>query len=215
MPQRMIDVTVQSLLMRRGWAMSVSRVVTQEKIDEAIRRLVEVARPSRIILFGSAARGELHDRSDVDLMVVLPDAPAPSHGAAVSRFYSALAGIPMAKDIVVVTEERLAKLEDRPSLVYREALREGKVVYEAPGVSPRRGRSGKSKPTDVGLPHTCLAHARIDLASARVLRATPDVLPEQAGFHAQQAVEKAVKAVLLARNVVFRTRTTSRISSTR
>jgi HEPN domain-containing protein/predicted nucleotidyltransferase len=181
--------------------MSVSRTVTQEKIDEAVRRLVEVARPSRIILFGSAARGELHDRSDVDLMVVLPESPTPSHGAAVSRFYSALADIPMAKDIVVVTDERLAELQDRPGLVYREALREGKVVYEAPDVSPRRGRSGKSKSTDIGLPHTWLAHARSDLASAKILRANPDILPEQAGFHAQQAVEKAVKAVLLARNV--------------
>jgi HEPN domain-containing protein len=51
------------------------------------------------------------------------------------------------------------------------------------------------------LPHTWLAHARSDLASARILRANPDVLPEQAGFHAQQSVEQAVKAVLLARNV--------------
>src|SRR4051794_8287700 len=104
-------------------SMSVGRTVTQEKIDEAVRRLVEVAQPSRIILFGSAARGDLHEHSDVDLMVVLPEPPAPSHGAAVSRFYSALAGIPMAKDIVVVTEDRLAELGDRPSLVYREALR--------------------------------------------------------------------------------------------
>lgn len=181
--------------------MSVGRTVTQEKIDEAVRRLVEVARPTRIILFGSAARGELHEQSDLDLMVVLPEPPMPSHGAAVSRFYSALAGIPMAKDIVVVTEDRLAELGDRPSLVYREALRDGKVIYEAPDVSPQRRPRRSSQPSDAGLPHTWLAHARSDLASARILRANPDVLPEQAGFHAQQSVEKALKAVLLARNV--------------
>jgi HEPN domain-containing protein/predicted nucleotidyltransferase len=181
--------------------MSVGRAVTQEKIDEAVRRLVEVARPTRIILFGSAARGELHERSDLDLMVVLPDPPMPNHSAAVTRFYSALAGIPMAKDIIVVTEDRLAELGDRPGLVYREALREGRVLYEAPNVSPRSGQRKRSKASDAGLPHTWLAHARSDLASARTLRANPDVLPEQAGFHAQQAVEKAVKAVLLARNV--------------
>ena len=125
----------------------------------------------------------------------------PSHGAAVTRFYSALAGIPMAKDIVVVTEDRLAELGDRPSLVYREALREGKVVYEAPDESPRRRSRRPSKPSDAGLPHTWLAHARSDLASAKLLRANSDILPEQAGFHAQQSAEKAVKAVLLARNV--------------
>src|SRR5215212_5669541 len=124
--------------------MTVSRTVTQEKIDEAVRRLVEVARPSRIILFGSAARGELDERSDIDLMVVLPEPPEPSHG--------------------------------------------------------RKGPRG-SKSSDTSLPHTWLVHARSDLAAARVLRANPDILPEQAGFHAQQAIEKAIKAVLLARNV--------------
>jgi predicted nucleotidyltransferase len=82
--------------------MTVGRTVMQEKIDEAVRRLVEVAKPSRIILFGSAARGELHDRSDVDLMVVLQEPPEPSHGAAVSRLYSALAEATVARATPVV-----------------------------------------------------------------------------------------------------------------
>jgi HEPN domain-containing protein/predicted nucleotidyltransferase len=176
--------------------------VTPEKIDEAVRRLVEVAQPSRIILFGSAARGELHEHSDVDLLVVLPEEPESVREVG-KRLDQAVTGIRMSKDILVVSEDRLAELGDRPSLVYREALREGRVIYEAPPMSPRRKRAKKLTPSDAGLPHTWLAHARSDLASARILRADPDVLPEQAGFHAQQAVEKAVKAALLARNVEF------------
>ncbi len=177
--------------------------VTPEKIDLAVKRLVEVAKPSRIILFGSAARGDLHEHSDVDLMVVLPESPEPSHGAAVTRMYSALAGIRMSKDLIVVTEDRLAELGDRPSLVYREALREGRVLYEAPTVSPRRKGGKKLQPSDAGLPHSWLAHARSDLAFARVGRDNQDVFGEQVCFHAQQAAEKALKAVLLARNVDF------------
>lgn len=51
-------------------------------------------------------------------------------------------------------------------------------------------------------PGPWLAHARSDLALAKLgLRA--DVLPEQLCFHAQQAVEKAFKAVLLHRRVDF------------
>ena len=181
--------------------MSVRWAVTPEKIDAAVKRLVEVARPSRIILFGSAARGDLHEHSDVDLMVVLPDPPRPNYGEAVTRMYSALADIPMAKDLIVVTEERLAELGNRPSLVYREALREGRVVYEAPRMSPRRKSRKKAKPSQAGLPHTWLAHARSDLAVARATRDNPDVFGEQICFHAQQAAEKALKSVLLARNV--------------
>lgn len=48
-----------------------------------------------------------------------------------------------------------------------------------------------------------LEHARSDLNAAQVLCASLDVLPEQACFHAQQAVEKALKAVLINRQAQF------------
>ena len=51
-------------------------------------------------------------------------------------------------------------------------------------------------------PERWLEHARSDLALAR-LGASGDVLPEQVCFHAQQAVEKAFKAVLLHRKIEF------------
>lgn len=51
-------------------------------------------------------------------------------------------------------------------------------------------------------PGSWLAHARSDLALAK-LGLQGDVLPEQLCFHAQQAVEKAFKAVLLQRHVDF------------
>ena len=41
-------------------------------LAEAVRRAVEVARPIRIILFGSAARGTMGPDSDFDLLVVVP-----------------------------------------------------------------------------------------------------------------------------------------------
>jgi HEPN domain-containing protein len=51
-------------------------------------------------------------------------------------------------------------------------------------------------------PSDWLVHAQSDLKLAR-LGIDEDVLPEQICFHAQQAVEKAFKAVLLARKVDF------------
>jgi len=48
-----------------------------------------------------------------------------------------------------------------------------------------------------------LAHAESDLNLARVARDRKDVLPEQACFHAQQAAEKALKAVLLFKRIEF------------
>ena len=45
-------------------------------LDEIVRRVVEVAQPERIVLFGSAARGEMTRHSDVDLLIVSDRADA-------------------------------------------------------------------------------------------------------------------------------------------
>ena len=42
----------------------------REVLQEIIRRVVETAQPEKIIMFGSAARGEMGPNSDVDLLVV-------------------------------------------------------------------------------------------------------------------------------------------------
>ncbi len=44
--------------------------IPQDKLDLIIRRIVEVAKPEKIILFGSAARDTMGPNSDVDLLVV-------------------------------------------------------------------------------------------------------------------------------------------------
>ncbi len=116
--------------------------------------------------------------------------------------YSALSEVRVSIDLIVVTEDRLAELGDRPSLVYREALRKGKVIYEAPRMSPRRRRR-KLSPSPAGLPRTWLAYAKRDLAAAHTLHENPNDFPEQVGFHAQQAAEKAIKAVVLEKKIEF------------
>ena len=54
-----------------------------------------------------------------------------------------------------------------------------------------------------GSPRDWLAHAESDLNLARVARDRKDVLPEQSCFHAQQAAEKSLKAVLLFKQIEF------------
>ncbi|MGQ0663986.1 MAG: HEPN domain-containing protein [Pseudomonadota bacterium] len=61
--------------------------------------------------------------------------------------------------------------------------------------------TGKRPPP--GSPEDWLAHAESDLNLARLARDRQEILPEQVCFHAQQAAEKGLKAVLLARRVEF------------
>ena len=44
------------------------RMPSEETLQEIIRRVVEIAEPQRVILFGYAARGDMGSSSDVDLL---------------------------------------------------------------------------------------------------------------------------------------------------
>ena len=97
-------------------------------IPVIVDRLVQQFRPLRIILFGSHARGDARPDSDVDLLVVLPEAPDKRRvNVAMLR---ALRDLPVAKDVVVTTPEEIARRGNLVGTVLRPALREGKVLYE-------------------------------------------------------------------------------------
>ena len=46
-----------------------------QAINELVRRIVEAVHPQRVILFGSAARGEMGPNSDLDVLVMRNDPP--------------------------------------------------------------------------------------------------------------------------------------------
>ena len=101
----------------------------QEQINELVRRIVDAVHPLRIILFGSAVRGQMEPWSDVDILVVMPDGTHRRHTA--MKLYSRMSGIPFPVDIIVATPRDLDKYKDRIGLVYRHILREGKEIYAA------------------------------------------------------------------------------------
>ncbi|MGO8703046.1 MAG: nucleotidyltransferase domain-containing protein [Candidatus Brocadiia bacterium] len=95
-------------------------------LQEIVRRIVEVARPERIILFGSAARGEGGRDSDIDLLIVKSNV----HRRRLAMdLYEALAHIGQAVDLIVVTPEDIERYGKSPALVLEPALREGKLLY--------------------------------------------------------------------------------------
>ena len=109
--------------------MATSTVIEQQILDQVVTRIVETVQPRRIILFGSAARGQMGPHSDLDLRIVMPDG---AHRRQTSqRLYRALWGLGIPKDIVVVTESDIRQFADEPSLVICPALKEGKEVYSA------------------------------------------------------------------------------------
>ncbi len=98
-------------------------------LDEIVRRIVQVAAPDRIILFGSAARGQVGPDSDLDMLVVKSGVP---HRRRLARqIYRALFGIPVPVDIIVVTPEDVRAFQGKVGTIIDPALREGREVYAA------------------------------------------------------------------------------------
>lgn len=98
------------------------------KIQEMVARIVERFQPQKIILFGSHAHGTAGTDSDVDLLVVFP-AVASRRKMAV-EIYRLLAGSGIPKDIIVTTSAEVARFHDVVGTIIREALAEGKILYE-------------------------------------------------------------------------------------
>ena len=97
-------------------------------LDDIVRRVVEVVRPERIVLFGSAARGEMGPHSDVDLLVVKESADAHELTA---RIYGNLRGVEAAVDVILVSPQDVDRYRHSHALVIKPALQEGRVVYDA------------------------------------------------------------------------------------
>lgn len=96
-------------------------------LAEVVRRIVEVAQPDRIVLFGSAVRGEMGPNSDLDLLVVKSGVHRRHLAQAI---YRNLIGVGFPVDIVVVTPEDIERYGDSIGLVLEPALQEGRMVYE-------------------------------------------------------------------------------------
>ena len=99
------------------------------QFEELVRRIVAAVHPLRIVLFGSAARGELGPESDVVVLVVVPEGTSRLRTA--MDLQTRFAGLGMAVDVVVATPTDLEKYRDTVGFVYREALREGQELYAA------------------------------------------------------------------------------------
>ena len=99
-------------------------------ISTMVERIVEGFAPERIILFGSHARGNASRWSDIDLLVVMKKAPDLRELTVEIR--QTLSDLPVSKDIVVTTPERLEERSRMVGTVHRAAMLDGKTVYERP-----------------------------------------------------------------------------------
>jgi predicted nucleotidyltransferase len=103
--------------------------VDKKLIDEIIRRILGVSKPDRIIMFGSAAAGQMTRDSDIDLLILEAD-PEDKRENSV-RIRQSLRGMGYPFDILVMSTERFEESKNVIGGIAYPAHKYGKVIYEA------------------------------------------------------------------------------------
>ncbi|MGZ8219362.1 nucleotidyltransferase domain-containing protein [Methylomagnum sp.] len=105
-------------------------MLTEPSLKQMVERLVAVASPRKIILFGSQARGEADTGSDLDVMVI--EARVDDPGQEMIRLRQAIGDMGTGVDVLVYSEQEATRRGQVPGTVIHQALREGRVLYDAP-----------------------------------------------------------------------------------
>lgn len=104
--------------------------VTDKRLDEIVRRLVDAYQPERVYLFGSYARGDAGPDSDYDLLLVVPD-DAPPQRKRSRLAYEILWGTGTAADVLVWTRSQFDGRAHLKASLPATVLREGKLLHAA------------------------------------------------------------------------------------
>ncbi len=104
-------------------------MLSQATLQEAARILGEAAKPAKVILFGSYARGEADEGSDADFLVIKPEVE--NRGMEAVRLYQEIAPMGLPVDILLYSEADVEERREWCSSAIYWAMREGQLLYEA------------------------------------------------------------------------------------
>jgi predicted nucleotidyltransferase len=132
-----------------NWSWSKNGKPDPAILADIVKRIVRAAQPEKIVLFGSAARGEMGPNSDYDLLVI--KGGKYNHWRQLTTIHKHLSGKEAPVDVVLVTPEDVERYRDAFCLVICPALEEGKVVYDSKASTARRSaRMAKSSTQQPG-----------------------------------------------------------------
>jgi predicted nucleotidyltransferase len=142
--------------------------------------------PKRVILFGSYAQGEPDQGSDLHLMVI--EASVPDTYQEMIRLHAAVGNIGVGVDVLVYSD---AEFEHHSQVPGRCSIGPGR-------------RAGSCMRPNIEEARRSLRAADRDIKAFEILRGASGAPLAALCFHAQQAFEKSLKAVLFLHLIEFR-----------
>ena len=108
--------------------------LTDALLQQMVDAIVDEVNPEQVILFGSRARGDEYQDSDVDLIVMEsePFGSGRSRHDEEVRLHRTLSSFHVSKDVLVFSSSEIEYWRDSLNHVIARALREGRVLYERP-----------------------------------------------------------------------------------
>ena len=102
-------------------------MVDEQEIEKVATRIGKEINAFLVILFGSYARGQAGEYSDVDLMIVA-ESELPRFKRS-RELYKLFRPYPFGMDLIVCTPEEIERGKQSPISFVSRVLREGKTVY--------------------------------------------------------------------------------------
>jgi predicted nucleotidyltransferase len=102
-------------------------MINEHDIKKVAKRLGTATNALRVILFGSYARGEAGDNSDVDLMIIA-ESDLPRYKRS-RELYKLFRPYPFGMDLIVYTPQEIEKGKESPVSFVSTILRDGKTLY--------------------------------------------------------------------------------------
>lgn len=104
-------------------------MIDEVTIQQAVELLRKAAPNATIIVFGSCARGEITEDSDLDVLVIEPNVT--SRHEEMVRLREVLRPLDIPADVLVASKDTFEYWSDTPNTIYYEVAREGRVFHAA------------------------------------------------------------------------------------
>lgn len=170
---------------------------TDPQLDALVSAIVERVQPELILLFGSRVRGDAHEDSDYDIMLVLRD------GADAERdrdaAYDATDAIDISADVLACTVAEYQHRQNDPGFLEWLVSREGRLLYSRGTVPQRSDRRNRVSEEQHEGRDVWIERAEGDFQEATVSLASATPTWAAICFHAHECIEKLLKGLIVGR----------------